>query len=185
MIRVFAYCLRFIHNSRKENCDKFTGYLSCSELQHSHDLIVKFTQQEAFHSDMHNLRKSSRLSQDSKLISLNPFIDKKGLLRVGGRLRHAPITYEQKHPLILPKNHLFWDLNPIWFGPTVIVRLLRVRSLFWPIRPFANQRAQSLLDARSATAIKQSINTFRSKRLTHTWVAHTFVHHFSISHYLH
>jgi hypothetical protein len=83
LIRVFAYCLRCIHNSRKENCDKFTGYLSCGELQHSHDLIVKFTQEEAFHSDMHNLRKSSRLSPDSKLISLNPFIDKEGR----GRLR--------------------------------------------------------------------------------------------------
>jgi hypothetical protein len=58
--------------------------------------------------------------------------------------------------------------EPIWFGPTVIVRPLRVRSLFWPIRHHANQRAQSLLEARSATAIKESINTYRARRLTLT-----------------
>jgi hypothetical protein len=74
--------------------------------------------------------------------------------------------------------------EPIWFGPAIIVRRLRVMSLFWPIGHQVNQRAQSLLDARSATAISQSINTIRSKRLTHTWVAHTFVHHFFISYYL-
>jgi hypothetical protein len=58
--------------------------------------------------------------------------------------------------------------EPIWFGPTILVRRLRVMSLFWPIRHHVNQRAQSLLDARFATAIKQSINTFSAKRLTLT-----------------
>jgi hypothetical protein len=41
----------------------------------------------------------------SKLISLSPFIDDTGLLRVGGRLKNAPLKYDQKHPLLLPKNH--------------------------------------------------------------------------------
>jgi hypothetical protein len=36
---------------------------------------------------------------------LQPFIDKNGLLRVGGRLKHASIAYEQKHQLLLPKDH--------------------------------------------------------------------------------
>jgi hypothetical protein len=93
---------------------------------------------------------------------------------------------------VIMKN-IVLGFEPIWFGPTILVRHRRVRSLYWPISlvyslPIShqvNQRAQSLLETRFATAINQSINTFRSKRSTHTWVAHTFVHHFFISHYLH
>jgi hypothetical protein len=46
----------------------------------------------------------------SKLISLSPFIDDTGLLRVGGRLKNAPLKYDQKHPLLLPKNHSVTNL---------------------------------------------------------------------------
>ncbi|GIX84009.1 reverse transcriptase [Caerostris darwini] len=33
-----------------------------------------------------------------------------GILRVGGRLRHAYIAYGHKHPLLLPKRHILTDL---------------------------------------------------------------------------
>ncbi|XP_022806462.1 uncharacterized protein LOC111343532 [Stylophora pistillata] len=38
------------------------------------------------------------------LHKLDPFIDKEGLLRVGGRLRSATSPYEIKHPVIVPKK---------------------------------------------------------------------------------
>ncbi|XP_043587857.1 uncharacterized protein LOC122570075 [Bombus pyrosoma] len=38
-----------------------------------------------------------------KLQRLNPFLDKSGILRVGGRLSQAPMAFPQKHPIILPK----------------------------------------------------------------------------------
>ncbi|XP_029176757.1 uncharacterized protein LOC114944869 [Nylanderia fulva] len=34
----------------------------------------------------------------SSLIKLNPFIDDHGVLRVGGRLKHALLPYDEKHP---------------------------------------------------------------------------------------
>ncbi|XP_033363073.1 uncharacterized protein LOC117241211 [Bombus vosnesenskii] len=39
-----------------------------------------------------------------KLQRLNPFLDKDGMLRVGGRLSHSPMPFNQKHPIILPKS---------------------------------------------------------------------------------
>lgn len=35
---------------------------------------------------------------------MNPFIDDKGVLRVGGRLQNANVNYSKKFPIILPKN---------------------------------------------------------------------------------
>jgi hypothetical protein len=36
---------------------------------------------------------------------LNTFIDRNRLLRVGGSLRNPDLTFDQQHPLILPKGH--------------------------------------------------------------------------------
>lgn len=44
---------------------------------------------------------------------MNPFIDAEGIVRVGGRLHNAQISYNQKHPIILPKNNHVTNLI-IW-----------------------------------------------------------------------
>ena len=36
---------------------------------------------------------------------LHPFLDEKGILRVGGRLENALIKFEAKHPIVLPYRH--------------------------------------------------------------------------------
>lgn len=47
--------------------------------------------------------------EGSELISLHPIIDDDGILRVGGRLKHAACAYEQKVPVIIPpKTRLSW-----------------------------------------------------------------------------
>ena len=40
----------------------------------------------------------------NRFSDLAPFV-KEGVVRVGGRLRHAPLTYEEIHPILLPANH--------------------------------------------------------------------------------
>ncbi|GIX67562.1 reverse transcriptase [Caerostris darwini] len=46
----------------------------------------------------------------NKILSINPFLDNSGILRVGGRLRHINIAYGHKHPILLPKGHILTDL---------------------------------------------------------------------------
>jgi hypothetical protein len=36
---------------------------------------------------------------------LDPFLDKNGVLRVGGRIHRSDLGFEEKHPIILPKKH--------------------------------------------------------------------------------
>ena len=45
----------------------------------------------------------------SKLVSLDPQVHD-GMLRVGGRLHHAPIPEQSKHQIILPKRHHITEL---------------------------------------------------------------------------
>jgi len=44
---------------------------------------------------------------NSSLKTLHPFLDKEGLLRVGGRLQHYTLPYQTRHRMILPSNHHF------------------------------------------------------------------------------
>ena len=50
------------------------------------------------------------VEQDTLEIKVVPKSSEKGILRVGGRLKHAPIPYQAKHPAILPKKH---DIVPL------------------------------------------------------------------------
>jgi hypothetical protein len=53
------------------------------------------------------LRAGRPVRKNSELLTLHPFVDKDGLIRVGWRLRTAVLDYDQKHQVILPpKGHL-------------------------------------------------------------------------------
>lgn len=89
--RILAWVLRFKKNASKEN------HLTTEELKVSENKIL-LAFQEAFLGD------TKSISKKSPLLSLDPFTDGSGLLRVGGRLKLAPIPENQKHPIIIPKG---------------------------------------------------------------------------------
>ena len=51
----------------------------------------------------------------SKLLSLTPFVDEFGLLRVGGRLCKVPVPEETCHPVILDRKHNVWHLVILYY----------------------------------------------------------------------
>ncbi len=63
-----------------------------------------------YRQEFESLTKYGKVSQRSTLVRLDPFVDEKGLLRVGGRIHCADISDPEKHPLILPPNHHVTDL---------------------------------------------------------------------------
>lgn len=69
-----------------------------SDLQFSEHYIIKIVQNYHFksvHTDIN--------SSPPNLRKLNPF-KQDGLIRVGGRLTHYDLTYEQKFPILLPQK---------------------------------------------------------------------------------
>lgn len=98
--RIIAYSLRFIHNCRN-SASKKLAHLTQLELNQSLMTLIKHTQRTAFCKDFYQLQKGLKLSKP--LRKLGVFRDEFELLRVGGRLRHSSLSYDRKHPLLLPR----------------------------------------------------------------------------------
>ncbi|XP_024868970.1 uncharacterized protein LOC112452802 [Temnothorax curvispinosus] len=72
----------------------------------------------------------------SPVKKLSPFRDAEGILKVGGRLKHAVLCFDQQHPAILPKaSHLISLIINACHQRTlhggVQLTLSRLRQLFW------------------------------------------------------
>ena len=85
------------------------GDLQLKELQDSTQEILRYVQREAFAEDITALQTGKHVSSSSKIKRLSPILVD-GLLRVGGRLERAPVEYEARHALILPKDGHVTDL---------------------------------------------------------------------------
>ena len=67
-------------------------------------LIIRLVQRESFQQELNQMRKKSQVDSKSTLVSLDPFMDNTGILRVGGRLKKSSAMNNENHPIILPKN---------------------------------------------------------------------------------
>jgi hypothetical protein len=134
--RVLSYCLRFAENCRKP-ITKHTGPLKVSELQRSMLIILKNVQYQAFSTEIKELEGGRQVSKKSRLISLNPFLDDSGLIRVGGRLRNSGAHSDVKHPIVLPKCEITEliiqaeHISLLHAGPQATLASLRQR--YWPM----------------------------------------------------
>jgi hypothetical protein len=95
LVRVTAWILRYIRNLRlktkpEDNVDPLTAV----ELEQAEELWIKTAQKE-----LHERVKNKEFNM------LSPFTDDKEIIRVGGRVDKAIVTYDSKHPVLLPKNH--------------------------------------------------------------------------------
>lgn len=104
LLNICSYWLRFLKN----NPFKYKA-LSVKEKLQTEVRILKIIQNEQFSAEIEQLTETGE-TKNLRLRSLNPFIDDNGLLRVGGRLKHAPISFTQKHPILLPSHHHITDI---------------------------------------------------------------------------
>ena len=56
------------------------------------------------------LQATGRVQKDSKLYTLSPMVDEKGIIRMSGRVRSAPVSCSTLDPVILPLEHRFTRL---------------------------------------------------------------------------
>ncbi|XP_076299585.1 uncharacterized protein LOC143218337 [Lasioglossum baleicum] len=107
LVRVLAYCLRFVNNARIRNLRNLgasRSSISASEVERVETLIFKQFQGLHFPLEINQLSLKKPLAKGNRLAALNPFIAEHGLVRVGGRLCNAPIEYNRRHPIILPNS---------------------------------------------------------------------------------
>ena len=80
------------------------GPASVAELDYAFKSCIRQVQKAAFPSELKSLRRHQVVHSSSKLISLSPFLDEEGIIRVGGRLEDADFCYSRKHQILLPKS---------------------------------------------------------------------------------
>lgn len=102
--RIVAYIFRFKKRTLKQTTFE-TSSLSVNEMDYALTVLIRLSQMQCFASEINALNKGQNLSNNSKLLSLNPFLDKDHILRVGGGLSNSDIEFKQKHPIILPEKH--------------------------------------------------------------------------------
>ncbi|KFD67379.1 hypothetical protein M514_11047, partial [Trichuris suis] len=110
LVRVTATCLRFADNCRYSQQHRRFGPLTSTELRNAEKVWFRIAQQEAFTRELALLGSQERLPASSKLIHLDPFLAFDNLLRVGGRIEKAELSYDGRHPIILPYKHVVVDL---------------------------------------------------------------------------
>ncbi|XP_067947596.1 uncharacterized protein [Watersipora subatra] len=106
-------------------------------------VIVRLTQED-YLQEIKLLKQRKPIPQNSPLFKLNPFLDKSGLMRVGGRLvNDDTICFEEKHPAILPRKSHVTKLLLRHFHQEVAhqgrsITLSKIRSAgFWVVNAHA------------------------------------------------
>ncbi|XP_070567292.1 uncharacterized protein [Ptychodera flava] len=142
LLRVSAYVLRFVNNLKGEEKDRKLDPLTAQEINAAESLWIRDTQKRAYSTEIKALNDKQK-SAGPLAHQLRLFIDKEGFVRVGGRLHNAPLSWETKFPLLLPRENHFtkliviaahWQIKHSGSQTTIT----HIRQRFWipQIRPF-------------------------------------------------
>ena len=95
-VRVTARILRLSEKIRlrKHGQEGREGPLAPEELIGAEQIWIKKAQ-ESLHG----------YHGKGEFASLSPFVDDKGIMRVGGRVDAALVSYDTRHPILLPSDH--------------------------------------------------------------------------------
>ena len=125
--RVTAWIFWFVTNSCATWELQIKDHLSAKELTDAEMLWVKSTQLVEFLHEISTLKARKELTANSKILKLQPFLDQRGLLRVGGRLNLSNQKFSFRSLIILScKRKLMRflveneHLKPLHAGPTLV-----------------------------------------------------------------
>ena len=117
-----AYCTRFVTaflikvgRLPKSASQHETLVLTPDKIQQASSYWVRRIQKEEFEPELLDLNRDDKIKLNSSLKTLHPILDEFGIILLGGRLHNAPINYNEKHPIILPRHQII--LVPRICGP--------------------------------------------------------------------
>lgn len=134
---VLAYVLRFIYNL-KNKANRIQGPITPDEINNANLTLIENIQSNSFCKEIRSLKVGEGIPEKSKLIPLNPFVDERGILRVGGRLINANLPEHKKHQILLPADHhltrlIIREEHERLKHAGTQATLYSVRELFWPL----------------------------------------------------
>lgn len=126
LVHVTAFILRFRYNALcKDKSKREVNALSSSEIESAIRCILKKIQKDSFPEILSAQNSSHRISP--VIQKLQPFRSDDGLIRVGGRLKNSSLHWNNKHPVLLPKNNdvvkllvRYYHLKYLHAGPQLL-----------------------------------------------------------------
>ena len=131
MQRIYGYVNMFVSKDK-------TGVLTLKHIQQGTFYLIRMIQKVHFSSEYNALKNKQLIGASSKLLSLSPFIDSIGILRVGGRLKNSSLEFNAQHPILLPKYHPLtiaiinhFHRRILHAGPQSLLATIRLQ--YWPL----------------------------------------------------
>ena len=131
--RITAWILCFINNCRRKNTSKF-GHLAVKEMILAEIYWISLSQEDSFGQKIVALKSQHSISQTSRILPLNPFLDSSEILqekKKGGREQHSNFHHFQQHPVILHGKHFVSRMmvhtehqRLLHAGPTLLISSL-------------------------------------------------------------
>ena len=111
VVAVAAWVRRFCNRIQegRPSPDERTRVLTGQERKEAQLWLFREAQRRAFPQDRQDITNNKLLGKSSRLKTLNPYIDDKLLLRIGGRLTNSDLALSQKHPVILDGKDLLME----------------------------------------------------------------------------
>ncbi|XP_029165343.1 uncharacterized protein LOC114936336 [Nylanderia fulva] len=106
LIRVTALVKRFIQKLKREFTAPKTTELSAVELKEASLFWLRYVQLHQFPSEIKVLNAKGSIPKSSSLSTLCPFLGEDKLIRLGGRIESSPLSFNERHPIILPKHRI-------------------------------------------------------------------------------
>ncbi|XP_059217691.1 uncharacterized protein LOC131994814 [Stomoxys calcitrans] len=139
-LRVIAYVYRFYFNTHpkfRSNYHRSDNKITNSEILFVRKQLISIYQKAFYPNEYMVLSSKKTIPSTSPLLSLNPFVDAEGIMRVCGRLELSPmLSYNERHPILLPYNCQYSRLLiqfihqiSLHGGNQLVLRL--VRTQYW------------------------------------------------------
>ncbi|XP_058817596.1 uncharacterized protein LOC131680897 [Topomyia yanbarensis] len=137
MLRVTAYCRRFILNNRLETINHPKALvISSEEMLSAETKLIGLVQKQVYSEEWKRLHAAQPVSSKSQLKWFHPIIASDQLIRIGGRLQHSQQTFDSKHQILLPSKHPFslllvrhYHETNLHAAPQLLLTILRLR--YW------------------------------------------------------
>lgn len=102
ILRITAWVLRFVGKVRRQNNEP--GPLTAQEMDRAEQYWILHEQRKGFSREVECINNQRKMPPDSPLKNVSLMMDSSGLLRVDGRLQRSQLDYNEKHPIVLPKE---------------------------------------------------------------------------------
>ncbi|XP_018342727.1 PREDICTED: uncharacterized protein LOC108748856 [Trachymyrmex septentrionalis] len=138
LLRITTLCQGFFLRLKGQYDRSRATCISVNDIKKAKIFWIKATQSAFFAHELKVLSSQSYLPTSHPFSRLTAFIDHQGIARVGGRLSNSTLTYEGKHPAILPRHSRLSELiidcshKQTLHGSTQLT-LAHIRQSYWII----------------------------------------------------